>query len=723
MTVHYLNKGDFIKTDKKWLIIDITDGFCLLILCETTKMKFLQIEESKLLKLIEEEKADLIEKKPSKVIENVEFGSTAILNKRMRDMANDILHYDKNLFWLNERNRRAVFIKDTAIKYKTSTDTVRRFLRDYLQNNISLRGLSCRYHRCGGRGKEKTYKNGKRPGRKSGISRVERSEEVIVQFEAMKERYLAARTRMSFTSLYMTLCEEYYSVQKVVGGETFYDYLAASERPTKTQLYYYIKTHLSDTEKYIANHGARKAQNNIRPLHSDTIAKLDMKSIGAIFEMDETETDFYLVDRYDRNKVIGRAIVYFIVDVFSKLIAGFSVGLDNNSWAGAEIALLNMVEDKVEICRRAGIDITEKEWPVNGVMPTAIQVDNGSEYVSYDFERFGIENGIKLYFVPTQMGSFKPNVEQKFRQFHLQMKGLIPGEIIKDDYGQPHVRKACLTIEDFYKLVIQFVLSYNKTPMLNYKADKDIYSSGIIPSPINIWNYKLDKENALRKVVDMEQYKYNLLSEGNASITREGIKFKKAIYTCEDQEWLCREMTNVKFEGKKKLTVRYDKRNMDFIYFQLDGEIVKGWLSDMHTVNEKYRGLAYEEFLSIHEKEREMAQICEEERLKEQTNLQRRVKEVVKAAKKKHKGKNETKDIERNRKIEKERLHKEAQIIIGTEKKQIVEIPDLNQSQGKGRAPSLIKLEGIDRKSLTTEELFQLQDDIKYEIDVLGYSR
>jgi putative transposase len=62
---------------------------------------------------------------------------------------------------------------------------------------------------------------------------------------------------------------------------------------------------------------------------------------GSVFQIDATIGDVYLVSSVDRALVIGRPVIYFVVDVFSRLIAGFSVSLEGPIWLGAMLALDN----------------------------------------------------------------------------------------------------------------------------------------------------------------------------------------------------------------------------------------------------------------------------------------------------------------------------------------------------------------------------------------------
>lgn len=709
--MNYLKKGDIIRKNGDWLLIDFSDEVCLFVLLNTTKTRLKCLSTTTVLGLVESEDVELIpnDTKDDNIVSFVEFGASTKLNERMRAMAKDILAKDKNLLWLCDTSVRADFLRTMAKKYQVSLATSRRFLRDYLQHNLSLRKIGCNYFKCGGKGKTRVFSE-KKAGRR-GISQVARTQEVVEQFETMKKRYLKAKARVNFTSLYYDFCQKYYCEEKVVNGSVTYVPCAAAKRPTKHQLYYYIKTHLEDAEVYKADFGKQNARNNIRAIRSDTIADLSLKTIGTKAELDEMETDFYLISRDDPTKVIGRAILYVMVDVYSKIIMGVSVGLENNSWNGVKMVLLNLAENKVELCKRAGIDISEEDWPVSSIIPSEIEVDNGSEYLGNQFDRFVAENGIHLMFVPPRMGSLKPNVEQKFHQFNSYVKGRLPGEISMKDYGKPHVKGAVLTIEDFYKIVLNFVVSYNKTPLTDYAADKDIFESGILPSPLNIWKHKNQGVVGYKCIASMDEYKFSLLTPGKAAITRRGIEFKKIIYICDNQDWLTHKQQNTIFNGREYLEIRYDNRNMDFIYFIADGKYVKAWISPEYTVNEKYKGCSCKEVEAINHKLRLQKKEIEEARLAERINFNKKTDAIVRNAKRNHRGQtNSTENIRENREEEKRKLAGEAQIYIETKN----ELPNEQLQQIETQEHSSeSEIEAKDVTKMSRMELFAYMEDMK----------
>lgn len=67
------------------------------------------------------------------------------------------------------------------------------------------------------------------------------------------------------------------------------------------------------------------------------------------------------------------------------VIAGIYVGLEGPSWIGAMMALDNMISDKVEYCKKVGIDITHEQWPAQH-LPEIIIADRG------EFEGYSVGN-------------------------------------------------------------------------------------------------------------------------------------------------------------------------------------------------------------------------------------------------------------------------------------------------------------------------------------------
>lgn len=96
---------------------------------------------------------------------------------------------------------------------------------------------------------------------------------------------------------------------------------------------------------------------------------------AARFEIDATIVDVYLVSVFNRSWIIGRPVLYVVIDTFSRMVAGFYLGLEGPSWEGARLALFNAFSSKVDFCRQFGIDVADELWPCHH-LPHKVLGDN-----------------------------------------------------------------------------------------------------------------------------------------------------------------------------------------------------------------------------------------------------------------------------------------------------------------------------------------------------------
>ena len=135
----------------------------------------------------------------------------------------------------------------------------------------------------------------------------------------------------------------------------------ANQLPTYRQFRYWFQKDGDLARSLKAREGNHRFNQSHRGLGGD--AASIAFGPGAVYQIDSTKGDVYLVSQFDRSKVIGRATLYLVVDVFSGMIAGFYAGLENPSFLAAALAIENAATDKVGFCADYGIQITAEEWP------------------------------------------------------------------------------------------------------------------------------------------------------------------------------------------------------------------------------------------------------------------------------------------------------------------------------------------------------------------------
>ncbi len=415
--------------------------------------------------------------------------------------------------------------------------------------------------------------------------------------EALKE-YRSGRQK-TLTGCYNKMNLLHFRRTEMINGTPSITLLPISERPTYKQFVYYANNHISFQEKDAIKTSAQEQRNNKRLITSDSL--FDVSGPGDMVEIDACEADVSLVSSFDPNKTIGRPIVYFMIDVYSRMILAVSVAFDNNSYLGVSNLFLNLADDKQDYCNRYGMGFDNKDMWQSNIIPRRLRVDRGSEFKGKEFDRLCNELGIEKQLVPGASGSLKGIVEQSFHQMHSKQNSHLEDYgLIEKRYDSEHHKEATLNIEQYTKMVINFVLTHNQEYDSTYSLTKDMISKKIEPIPCLLWKYGISKYGAPRPITNKQQYFYNLMIPVNAKLNRRGICYKNLYYLTDTDPILLKEMFKA---GTKKVPfeARMDMRDIGHIYYLRDGKLIDAPLNRNLTGNADYDGLTmkqYEEYLS-----------------------------------------------------------------------------------------------------------------------------
>ena len=258
--------------------------------------------------------------------------------------------------------------------------------------------------------------------------------------------------------------------------------------PSIHQFRYFYKKTKKQQNFYISREGVKKYQRNRRPLLGQGVQEF-ASSIGMAM-LDSTICDIYLVN--ERGELIGRPVLTACIDAYSSICCGYSLG-----WEGGIYSLrglmLNVITDKVEHCRKYGIDITEKDWNCKE-LPGTLVTDKGAEYASENFEQL-TDLGVSIINLPAYRPELKGSVEKFFDVIQSIYKPYLKGKgVIEPDFqerGSHDYRKdACLTLEQFEKILLYCIIYYNTSRTLeNFPFTKEMLEKKINPYASEIWNY------------------------------------------------------------------------------------------------------------------------------------------------------------------------------------------------------------------------------------------
>lgn len=359
--------------------------------------------------------------------------------------------------------------------------------------------------------------------------------------------------------------------------------------PSIRQFRYQLSKSISSEEIAKAKMEKNEFENNSRLLYSTP--KNDALRPGQILEADECEMDVLVVSSANRRQIIGRPIVYFLVDLYSHVIVGMSVHLHNNSMAGITSAILNLFENKQDYCRRFDIRLSNPDlWP-SCFVPDEIRSDQGSEYGSDQFERICHALNIRRSLAPPAMGSYKGAVERSFgSMMSLLRPELEDRGLIMKTHDSNHYKTAMYTMRDITRLCINFVINHNNMVIDKMKISREMSMNGVRKVPVDIWKWGIEHRGQPTRLVtntNLAETIYEILTPLTARLGRDCVTVKGLKYLPVDDNDLKARLLKLSLKGKSEtMEVRIDPRDVNSIYYLKNGHIARMNLVDDKVGND-----------------------------------------------------------------------------------------------------------------------------------------
>ncbi len=521
--------------------------------------------------LVEDIKRELLLKEIRHIEETVTVStqSEKVVNNGW-GIIQDIVKIEPEIYQKNERYR---LIEGIMSNKGVSDVTIYSYLKRFWQGGMTPVALNDMRFKSGGKGKEKN-RSDKKMGRRTryGTSGIPVTEEVKRQIKVVLEEYYFKKEEATLAFAYDMLITLYYSSIKIEkDGSKIVE--AKDERLTRRQFHYWARKLYNPSQTIRKKIGEKRYQKDHRGTAGSSI--YEAPSPGSRFEIDSTPGDIYLVSEYDRTNIIGKPTIYAVVDVFSRLIVGFYVGLESSSsWFGAIQALINTIRDKVHLCGEYDIQIKEEQWPAK-YFPKAILADR-AEFIGYNSDLITKNFNVRVENTSSFRADMKGTVEKILDLIPKYIRPFAPG-FIEADYlergGKDYRLEAKLTIKEFSSLIIECIIHYNNSIRKEYPLTKEMILENIVPAPCNLWEWGCKNNPSNLRHYDQELVYYSLLPRGTATVTQEGIKFKGARYTCEladNENWFALARNN----GTWKVTISYDSRNTNYIYLHNGNEFL-----------------------------------------------------------------------------------------------------------------------------------------------------
>jgi hypothetical protein len=464
-------------------------------------------------------------------------------------------------------------IEKNKEKNKTTHKTIYLYLRRYWQRGQTKNALLPNYVNCGAKGETRQsdpdVKRG-RPRKYSDEVGLNVSADMRKVFSVAVSRFYVSNSKFTLQGAYDEMIRKFFCNREIdyESGRVIHlpkPEVATSGFPTYGQFSYWLGQDHNRPDIKRKRVGNKAYDKDLRGLLGTSNA--EVWGPGSRYQIDATIADVYIVSRIDRTKIIGRPVIYIVIDVFSRMIVGLYVGLEGPSWVGAMMAIANTVTDKQAFCKKFNIVIEPHEWPCHH-LPSTILGDKGeieANIINTLMNNFNVivENA------SAYRADWKGIVEQRFKLLPAIFKPYVPGYIetdFRERGGKDYRLDAVLDLDQITQIIIECALYYNNDhEFKNYDRDSDLASDNIPAVPVELWEWGIDNRSGKLRVYPEELVKFSLLPTQLATVTMYGIKFGGVYYTCQramEELWFDRARQNKTW----KVKVSYDPRNADEIY-------------------------------------------------------------------------------------------------------------------------------------------------------------
>lgn len=414
-----------------------------------------------------------------------------------------------------------------------------------------------------------------------------------------------------------------------------------STYPTFHQFRYFYRKYKTKQTCYISRNGLTNYQRNNRPLLGDGIQEF-AKAPG-VGMLDSTICDIYLIN--DAKEIIGRPILTVCIDAYSSLCCGYALTLEGGMYSIRQL-MSNVVSDKQEWCKEHNISIKKEEWN-SSKCPGILVTDQGTEYTSSTFEQLA-ELGIKIVNLPVYRPELKGSVEKFFSIIQDLFRPYLKGKgVINPDFrerGAHDYRKdACLTLEQFEKILIRCILFYNTQRVLNnFPYTDDMLENRIQPYANNIFQYGLSLNGVNLIDINKEQIELTLMPRTTGKFTRTGLIVNNVRYKNKN--------FSEQYLSNKEVSVAYNPDDSGYVWLIDNDKYIKFELIESRFQNKNFKEI--EEMKSI---KKDIIRSVASEDLQARIVLGAYIETIANNS---NRNNNNLKDIGNNKIKEKQKIHK-----------------------------------------------------------------
>lgn len=263
---------------------------------------------------------------------------------------------------------------------------------------------------------------------------------------------------------------------------------------------------------------------------------------GHTWAIDSTIGDIYLRSSLNPAWIVGRPVVYIIVDVWSTAIVGFYVCLRGPSWDTAKVSLFSAAAAPELLGELWGYEPMLSLCPAP-TMCAALLCDRG-EYLSKGASITGARLIPCLSYAAPYRPDWKGIVEVLHRIAKDSQYHFVPGAIDqrRKEYDLRNINpeESVMTVRDYTAYLYTIFTKYNLIANRTHRMDAHMQAAGVFPSPAGLWRWGHEVGIGVRRSVTRTELITNLLPSEQGRVTRQGVMFAGKEYVSDvisEQQW------------------------------------------------------------------------------------------------------------------------------------------------------------------------------------------
>jgi len=433
-------------------------------------------------------------------------------------------------------------------------------------------------------------------------------------------RFYYTSSKHSLKTAYTLMLQHKYCDEKGQLLETF---------PTFNQFRYFFRKTKNMQKYYTTRTGIKNYERNHRPLLGDRVQQL-ATGVGVVAMLDSTILDLFLVSD---GKLIGRPVLTIAVDGFSSMICGYHLGLTTSTQSIRGL-LLNIVSDKVELCKKHGILIKKEEWDCCK-MPGTLLTDMGKEYISSTIEQL-TELSVHLTALPPYRPDLKGNCERAFGCIQNYICSTLLGHkgnnmhgkygVIEEDFQERGARDyrldACLSMSQVEKMLLYAILFFNNSRIIeNYPYTPEMLRDKVRPYASDIWAWGKKQLGSNLLQINKKDLVFTLLPRTTGRFDRTGLKVNKMRYF--------REGYTESYLSSKSVIVAYNPENVSSVWLiESLGQYI-----EFKLIEKRFAGKSLDEVNELNRQKKAIIKKEEKENLQARITLAEHIQAIANNAK------------------------------------------------------------------------------------------